>query len=263
MRLRHLRFVCLLGLIFVFVRPTLGEPSLASRVDPRVELLSIVFRLAGNSEYNMSPLKTYTADIDAYFSPYKEHPAVALARKLAGEREVGFDELVDLLHQYSSQRSHYRTFESFIPVVAQFYRSLAPRISEKIAGFSQRCVHVSGMQPFPNHSEDADPAIKELVITFDKALDPQAGPKHHGYSISLGPDGNEHFPISGAPEFLPGNLSIKLPVVLKPDWNHSFVLTPLAFASQDGYPKVIRSLSRPNAERGCGFRCLARCRSVC
>ena len=69
MRLLHLRFVCLLGLIFVFVRPTLGEPSLAPRVDPRVELLSIVFRLAGNSEYNMSPLKTYTADIDAYFSP--------------------------------------------------------------------------------------------------------------------------------------------------------------------------------------------------
>ena len=92
------------------------------------------------------------------------------------------------------------------------------------------------MQPFPNHSEDADPAIKELVIIFDKALDPQAGPKRHGYSISLGPDGNEHFPISGAPEFLPGNLSIKLPVVLKPDWNYSFVLTPLAFASQDGYP---------------------------
>src|SRR5438046_2918512 len=96
MRLRHLRFVCLLGLIFVFVRPTLGEPSLASRVDPRVELLSIVFRLAGNSEYNMSPLKTYTADIDAYFSPYKEHPAVVLARKLASERDVGFDTVMNL-----------------------------------------------------------------------------------------------------------------------------------------------------------------------
>lgn len=29
---------------------------------------------------------------------------------------------------------------------------------------------------------------------------------------------------------------IKLPVSLKPDWNYSFVLTPLAFASQDGSP---------------------------
>jgi len=465
MRLRHLRFACLLGLIFVFVRPTLGEPSLAPRVDPRVELLSIVFRLAGNSEYNMSPLKTYTADIDAYFSPYQEHPAVALARKLAGEREVGFDavmglavhlspapvlkpvvafkgdiqdarfgkenailfaqrladfyrdthfdkffaahqsfydlaierfrvvlsdldlnwyksfygdvrmgqyylilgmnngggnygarvvwpngheqffsiigcwtqddsgtptystdylptiihefnhsfvnpafakhtsefasarqvfervadkmraqaygnsdtmvieslvraavigylesgghesrevryrirgeqltgfvwmdELVDLLHQYSSQRSHYRTFESFIPVVAQFYRSLAPRITETISSFHQRCVHVTGMQPFPNHTPSADPGTKELVITFDKPLDPEAGPRHHGVSIDFGPDGEAHSPISGKPEFLPGNHSIKLPVVLKRDWNYSFVLTPLAFASQDGYP---------------------------
>jgi len=52
----------------------------------------------------------------------------------------------------------------------------------------------------------------------------------------LSPDGEDHYPISGKPEFLPGNHSIKLPVVLKRDWNYSFVLTPLAFASQDGYP---------------------------
>ena len=60
MRLRHPRFVCLLALIFIFVRPTLGEATLSPEVDPRVELLSIVFRLAGNPEYNMSPLKTYS-----------------------------------------------------------------------------------------------------------------------------------------------------------------------------------------------------------
>jgi hypothetical protein len=47
---------------------------------------------------------------------------------------------------------------------------------------------------------------------------------------------NRSLPISGKPEFLPGNHSIKLPIVLKRDWNYSFVLTPLAFASQDGYP---------------------------
>jgi hypothetical protein len=87
------------------------------------------------------------------------------------------------------------------------------------------------MGPFPNHSQDAEPAIKELVITLDKPLDP-----HHGYSINLGPDGEEHFPVSGTPQFLPGNRSIKLPVSLKPDWSYSLVLTPLAFASPDGYP---------------------------
>jgi Domain of unknown function (DUF4932) len=167
------------------------------------------------------------------------HESHEVRYMLRGEQRVGFvwlDELVDLLHQYSSQRNRYPTFESFMPVVAQFYRSLAPHISESIASFNQQCVHVSGMQPFPNHATNVDPETRELVVSFDKPLDPQAGPRHHGYSISLGPDGKEHYPISGTPEFLPGNRSIKLPVVLKPDWDYSFVLTPLAFASPDGYP---------------------------
>ncbi len=41
-----------------------------------MELLSIVFRLAGNDEYNMNLLPAYTEDVDRYFAPYKEHPAV-------------------------------------------------------------------------------------------------------------------------------------------------------------------------------------------
>ena len=71
--------------------PKQGGLRLAPRVDERVELLSVVFRLAGNFEYNMSPLRHYTADIDSYFAPYKNHPAVEMAKKLAAERGVGFD----------------------------------------------------------------------------------------------------------------------------------------------------------------------------
>jgi hypothetical protein len=68
-----------------------GAIRLVPRVDERVELLSIVFRLAGNFEYNMSPLTVYTTDIDRYFAPYKNHAAVAAAARLAKDREVGFD----------------------------------------------------------------------------------------------------------------------------------------------------------------------------
>jgi hypothetical protein len=60
------------------------EPVLAAHVDPRVELVSIVFRLTGeNWDYNKNFLKAYSSDIDSYFSPYKDHPAVLLAKKLA------------------------------------------------------------------------------------------------------------------------------------------------------------------------------------
>src|SRR5436853_7195050 len=101
--MRHLRLSFVIVLIFACARTSRGsEAGVSPKVDPRVELLSIVFRLAGNSEYNMSPLKTYTADIDSYFSPYKEHPAVVLARKLASERDVGFDAVMGMSIRLSS-----------------------------------------------------------------------------------------------------------------------------------------------------------------
>jgi uncharacterized protein DUF4932 len=63
----------------------------APRVDERVELLSIVFRLAGNFEYNMDKLPGYSADIDRYFASYKDHSAVQMAHALADKSGVGFD----------------------------------------------------------------------------------------------------------------------------------------------------------------------------
>jgi len=74
-----------------------SEPlkTLTARVDQRVELLSIVFRLAGNFEYNMSNLDRYKADIDSYFGPYKQHPAVLLAKRVAS-RGVGFDAVMSM-----------------------------------------------------------------------------------------------------------------------------------------------------------------------
>ncbi|MGI9071949.1 MAG: DUF4932 domain-containing protein [Bryobacteraceae bacterium] len=67
-----------------------------ARVDERVELFSIVFRLAGNSEYNMNTLPAYSADIDRYFAPYKEHPVVQMAHALAEKNGIGFDAVMKI-----------------------------------------------------------------------------------------------------------------------------------------------------------------------
>ncbi len=40
-------------------------------------LMSIIFRLAGNAEYNQGRIPAYIKDIDEYFGKYKNHPAVA------------------------------------------------------------------------------------------------------------------------------------------------------------------------------------------
>ncbi len=60
-------------------------------VDPRVELLSVVFHLAGNREYNQGRIPSYVKDVDEHFGSFKDHAAVATARRLVKERHVGFD----------------------------------------------------------------------------------------------------------------------------------------------------------------------------
>jgi hypothetical protein len=56
-------------------------------VDPRVELVSIVFRLAGRPEYSEVLLKPYTDRIDSHFAAYKEHELIRFARTLP----LGYD----------------------------------------------------------------------------------------------------------------------------------------------------------------------------
>ena len=72
-----------------------GGPDAASRpageriqvaVDPRVELLCIIFRLAGNPEYNKAPACPYVRDVEARFGPFKDHAAVQMARTLRRRR---------------------------------------------------------------------------------------------------------------------------------------------------------------------------------
>jgi hypothetical protein len=56
-------------------------------VDPRVELMSVLFRLAGNPEYNQCRIPSYDKAIETWFAPYRDHQAVRLARGLG----IGFD----------------------------------------------------------------------------------------------------------------------------------------------------------------------------
>lgn len=59
-------------------------------VDTRVELLAIIFKLAGNPEFNQNNFKPYIADIERHFGPFKDHEAVTLARGLREQHGVGF-----------------------------------------------------------------------------------------------------------------------------------------------------------------------------
>ena len=74
----------------------MASQKVRSTVDRRVELLSIVFRLAGNPEYNMKFAKNYISDIDTYFDPFKMDPLIGFAKELAKEKNMGFSKVMFL-----------------------------------------------------------------------------------------------------------------------------------------------------------------------
>jgi hypothetical protein len=61
------------------------------RVDPRIELTTIVFRLTGAFEYNQCQLPRYAADIDRYFAPFRENAAFESMAQLREAHNIGFD----------------------------------------------------------------------------------------------------------------------------------------------------------------------------
>lgn len=66
-------------------------PAIRVLVDPRVELMAIVFRLAGHPEYSMGRVRSYTADVDRHFAAFKDHPVVARARQLRKARGISYN----------------------------------------------------------------------------------------------------------------------------------------------------------------------------
>jgi hypothetical protein len=72
------------------------KPSLRVVVDPRVELMSIIFRLAGNPEYGKGRVPAYVDDVEKRFAPWRDHPAVKLARDLRRTRGVSYDAVMSM-----------------------------------------------------------------------------------------------------------------------------------------------------------------------
>ena len=71
-----------------------GAPEV--RVDPRIELMSIIFRLAGNPEYNRGAVPSYIDDVEACFGPFRDHAVVEMARKLRATRGVSYDAVMSM-----------------------------------------------------------------------------------------------------------------------------------------------------------------------
>ncbi|HET7456882.1 MAG TPA: DUF4932 domain-containing protein [Gemmatimonadaceae bacterium] len=64
--------------------------------DTRLELVAIVFRMGGASEFSQAQYAQYDSAVRRHFEPFREHEAVALARDLHDHRGVGFSTVMSL-----------------------------------------------------------------------------------------------------------------------------------------------------------------------
>lgn len=89
----------LVALVLLITSSVRAEPQkeIPVKVDRRIELLSIVFRLAGNSEYNMPNSKSkYSDEVEAYFGRFRDHEVVKLAGELRNSNGVSYDAVMSM-----------------------------------------------------------------------------------------------------------------------------------------------------------------------
>ena len=90
--MRHARGL----LALLLLGSVLRHPPARFGVDPRVELMSIIFRLAGNNEYTQGRIPAYNTAIDGDFAPFRNHEAVRLARRLRDNDGVSYDAVMNM-----------------------------------------------------------------------------------------------------------------------------------------------------------------------
>jgi len=61
------------------------------KVDEKIELLSIVFRLAEKQEYSNKSFKLYVDRIEQYFEKYKNHELIQFTKSIISENGISFD----------------------------------------------------------------------------------------------------------------------------------------------------------------------------
>ncbi|MBU8869314.1 MAG: DUF4932 domain-containing protein [Gemmatimonadales bacterium] len=76
---------------------TLASPAIIPvTVDPRIELFSLIFRLAGNQEYIQCKIPSYAAEADSVFHDYRDHAVVELARLLRQNHGISYNAPMEL-----------------------------------------------------------------------------------------------------------------------------------------------------------------------
>ncbi|AYL98175.1 DUF4932 domain-containing protein [Mucilaginibacter celer] len=135
--MKHLNLFLIFASFCLKLSAQTGNNIAPPKVDKRVELLSIVFRLAGNEEYNTTENAKYVADIHRHFDKFSSHPLIKYAAELRDSLGISYDAvmamaihlnnppLLDPIVPFSislpDQRWNLKTAAKFNIMLKQFY----------------------------------------------------------------------------------------------------------------------------------------------
>lgn len=227
------------------------------KVDKRIELLSIVFRLAGNAEYNDTFFKKYTDKVESHFITYNEHELITFARELRENKGISYDAVVSMaiildenlnpLIDFSTTLPEKRWSEDdankFIGLLKQFYKDaeceeffaendeLFHEVSNRF-GSVYKTLDLNWFQSF--YGEMADENFN-IIVSLG------CGDGNYGPSYTLPDAKKEVFAImgtwkvdeSGMPVYLHNEY---LPVIVH-EFSHSFV-NPLMAKHEDAFKEA-------------------------
>ena len=87
------RFFLLLAMLLAV---TFANAQIIVEASETVELMAILSRTAGFREYCMDMGGQYTKDTEAWYAPYKQHPAVAYMKDLRSKYNIGYDAVMTM-----------------------------------------------------------------------------------------------------------------------------------------------------------------------
>lgn len=155
-------------------------------VDQRVELLSIVFRLAGNQEYSADVNAGYVKAIHAHFDHFISHPLIIYARHLRDSSGISYDAVM-------SMAVHLQSAPALVPITP-FTAGIPDRRwrtedAFKFAALLRRFYHDADCAAFFRSQQSRFTLAEERFQLLFKKLD--AG----WYSRFYGQSSNDEFNI--------------------------------------------------------------------
>ncbi len=136
-------------------------------VDPRVELMTVIFRLTGAEEFNSARTRSpYTDDVDKWFKSFRGHDAVQMAKKLRAELGIGYDTVATFaLHLTDCEKVEERVpFDPIPERLADRWNSAAARgFLPSIRAFAKDSNFAGFLAAHRAHYSEVEDRMQELL----------------------------------------------------------------------------------------------------